>query len=530
MLTKKILLVLILIAIVARFIWLDIAPPHLSNDEIGAAYAAYSISKTLRDGSNEFLPIMWTSHGGEGSPLAIYVPLASIMAFGNNDFAVRFPAAILGSLTVIFIGLLVMELTKNSILALSTSLILAISPWHFSASRWALESNYALFFIVLGLYLFFIGINRNKNWATFASMIPFAMSIYSYYTEWVLTPLIIISLFVFYRKIILRKKRIYLLALIFLGFILLPLFIDLINHLRSSRASSEFITNDIGVGQLLSQYPNPLVKIQIILKSIVDKYFVYNGLDYLFFFGAKILPKENPYQFGFFLAPLLIPFIWGLYKLRTFFGQHTNFIYFLLLATPLVASLTEGELNNWRSLPQLLPISIITAVGVLCFWEIIKKNLWKKVLSLGLLFVLVLYFCIIYFMHFPIEKAVGYQYGYKQMASYLNTHYTEFEKIIIDPHFGDKNYYYIGVPSSYIPFYTNLDPRKVWDAKTVRFGIAFDKYEFRDINWDTEKIQKNYLYIVPSDMIPDPSKNLKVVYQIPLPNQRIAFKLYSLIK
>ena len=133
-------------------------------------------------------------------------------------------------------------------------------------------------------------------------------------------------------------------------------------------------------------------------------------------------------------------------------------------------------------------------------------------------------------MHFPIEKAVGYQYGYKQMASYLNTHYTEFEKIIIDPHFGDKNYYYIGVPSSYIPFYTNLDPRKVWDAKNVRFGIAFDKYEFRDINWDTEKIQKNYLYIVPSDMIPDPSKNLKVVYQIPLPNQRIAFKLYSLIK
>jgi len=164
MFTKKILLILIFIAIVARFIRLDYAPPHLSNDEIGAAYAAYSISKTLKDGSNQFLPILWASHGGYGSPLAIYIPLASIVIFGNNDFAVRLPSAILGSLTIIFIGFLVKELTKNDKLALVTSFLLAVSPWHFSASRWALESNYALFFIVLGIYLFFLGLNKNKQW------------------------------------------------------------------------------------------------------------------------------------------------------------------------------------------------------------------------------------------------------------------------------------------------------------------------------------------------------------------------------
>lgn len=527
MFNKRFLLILIFIAIIARFIRLDYAPPHLSNDEIGAAYGAYSISKTLRDGSNQFLPILWASHGGEGSPLAIYIPLISIMTLGNNDWAVRLPAAILGSFTVIFIGLLVMELTKNSRLSLITSLILAFSPWHFSASRWALESNYALCFIVIGIYLFFVGLNRNKNWATLLSMFFFALSIYSYYAEWVLTPLIVLSLLFFYRKTILKRK-IYLVAILLLGILVVPLLADLIHHLKTSRASSEFITQDIGVGRLLSKHSAPLEKIQIVLRAIADKYSVYNGLDYLFFFGANILPKENPYQFGFFLTPLLVPFIWGLYKLKSYFTKHSNFIYFLLFAAPFVASLTEGELNNWRSLPQLLPISIITAVGVYYFWDNARKDIRMKVLGWTALVVSLFYFSLIYFIHFPLERAEGYQYGYKQMASYLNQHYGEFEKIIIDPRFGSAAYYYIGVPSSYIPFYTNLDPRKVQAAKAVPFGTSFDKYEFREINWGGEKVQKNYLFIVPSDMTPDPSLNLKVIHQIPLPNHKIEFKLYSL--
>lgn len=527
MFTKKILVILIFIAITARFIRLDYVPPHLSNDEIGASYAAYSISKTFRDGTNQFLPLLWVSHGGYGSPLAVYIPLISIVILGNNDFAVRLPSAILGSLTIILIGLLVMVLTKNRKLAIATSFVIAFSPWHFSASRWALESNYALFFIVLGLYLFFLGLKENKNWITLISFVSFALSIYSYYAEWVLTPLIILSLFFFYRKILLKKK-IYLVALLLFGVLIMPLFSDLLLHLNSSRASSEFISKDIGVGRLLSKHPNPFEKGQIILKAILDKYSSYTSLDYLFFFGAKLLPKENPYQFGFFISPFLFAFIWGIYKLKTLFKEDSNFIYFLLIASPLTASITQGEINNWRSLPQLLPIAIITAVGVLYIWDFVKKNFWMKTLGLGVVLVSFLYFFLIYFIHFPIENAEGYQYGYKQMALYIDQHYPEFERIIIDPRFGSKSFYYIGVPSSYIPFYTYLDPHKVQNAKVIPFGITFDKYEFREINWDKEKIQKNYLYIVPNDNIPNSADNLKLVHEIQLPNWKPAFKLYSL--
>ena len=529
MFIKKLLIALILLAIVTRFIRLDYAPPHLSNDEIGAAYAAYSISRTMRDGNNQFLPILWTSHAGYGSPLAVYLPLVSIVFLGNSDFAVRLPSAVLGSLTIIFIGLLVMELTRNNKLAIITSFLLAFSPWHFSASRWALESNYGLFFLVLGIYLFFLGLKNNKNWVTIISFISFSLSVYSYYTEWVLTPLIIISLLVFYRKKVFKKK-IYYLAIALFGILSAPIFFDFFRHLSSSRAVSEFIINDINVGRLLSGNPGFFEKGQIILKAILDKFSSYFSLDYLFFYGAKLLPNENPYQFGFFLSPFLIAFVLGLFVLKTYFKNNSGFIYFLLIASPLAASITEGDINNWRSLPQLLPVALVTAVGTLNIWGYIKDSLWMKILGLGLLAVSLLYFVLVYSFHFPIEKAEGYQYGYKQLALYINQNYEKYEKIIIDPRFGNKDYYYIGVPSSYIPFYTYLSPVKVQNAKYFLGGTAFDKYEFRDIDWANEKVQKNYLYSVPYDIVPALGSGLKLVYEIQLPNWRPVFKLYSLME
>lgn len=528
MFCRRILIILIFIAIAARFINLDYIPPHLSNDEIGSAYAAYSISKTLMDGANQFLPILWASPGGYGSPLAVYIPMMSIMILGNNDFAVRLPSAILGSLTIIFIGFLVMELTRNNKLALIVTFILAFSPWHFSASRWALESNYALFFIVLGIYLFFLGLKYNKSWATIVSFISFALSIYSYYTEWVLTPLIIFSLLIFYRKTVLKKK-IYYVTIVLFVILLIPLFSDWLHHLNSSRANSEFIVNDINVGRLLSKHPNPLEQGQIILKAIFDKYSIYTSLDNLFFNGARLLPRDNPYQFGFFLSPFLIAFIGGLYKLRTLFNEHSNFIYFLLVVSPLTASVTQGDINNWRSLPQLLPIAIITAAGAFFIWNFIKTNCLMKIFSLGLLLISFLYFIFAYFVHSPIQNADGFQYGYKQMASYISLHYKRYKKIIVDPRFGSKYYYYSGVPSLYIPFYTYLDPRLVQNAKILPQGVSFDKYEFRNIYWDQERIKENYLYIVPFDNTPNPSHHLKDIYEIQLPNRKVKFILYSLL-
>jgi hypothetical protein len=379
----------------------------------------------------------------------------------------------------------------------------------------------------LGIYLFFRGLNKNDRWATVASLVSFALSIYSYYTAWILTPLIVFSLIFFYRKTVLKAK-IYYIALALFTFLLIPLFINFVQDLSSSRANSEFIGNEIAVRELLDQHQNPITKSQIILNALLDKYSAYTSLEYLFFYGARILPKDNPYQFGFFLTPFVVAFIWGLYKLKYHYKQNTNFVYFLLIVAPLTASMTLGEINNWRSLPQLLPVVLITASGTLLIWNAIKNKPWLKGLCIGLLLISFGYFFLIYFRHFPLQKAVNYQYGYKQMSSYINQNYDKYEKIVIDNRFGDINYYFRGVPSSYIPFYTYTDPVKVQNATYLSNGIAFDKYEFREIDWPNEKIEKNYLYAVPFDIEPNPEYKLKLVHEIKLPSWKLAFKLYSL--
>lgn len=524
---KKILTSLIAIAILARFIGLSLTPAHLSNDEIGVAYDAYSISKTLRDEHNQFLPITFLSHGIYRSALAVYLTIPSIMIFGNSDTSARIPSAVLGSFTIILLGLFVFEITKNTRLALLSSLILAFSPWHFSASRSAMESNYALFFISLGIYLFFYGLNRQKNWAILASFTSLALSIYGYYTQWGLTPLLIFSLLFLYRKTILKRK-IYYLALFLFIFLLTPLLADFTNHLASSRATSDLIVFEPSIVNALSEDHFGLFqKGQIVLKAILDKYSGYINLSYLFFFGSHLLPDNNLYGVGIFFAPLLIFFIVGLLNIKNIFKKDSTFIYSWLIISPLVPAMSRGDTSSVRALPMVLPLSIIIAAGTLILWNYLQRNI-LRIAAILTLAISLFYFSLIYFFYYPIYRAEDFQYGFEQMAFYIKDHYMEYEKIIVDPRFGNKPFYFYGVPHLYIPYYTYMDPKSVQISYRTSQKIIFDKYEVRHINWHKENLQKNYLYVVPSDNIPDPDQALKQVYEIELPNHKIEFRLYSL--
>ncbi|MDO8429295.1 MAG: glycosyltransferase family 39 protein, partial [Candidatus Daviesbacteria bacterium] len=440
-LNNKLLLFLVAVAIVSRFVGLDFAPPHLSNDEIGAAYDAYSISRTLKDEHNQFLPTTFQSHGIYRSALAVYLTLPGVVIFGNTDFGARVPSAVMGSLTILLVGLLVWELSQNYQLALLSSLMLAFSPWHFSASRSAMESNYALFFVTLGVYLFFYGLLRKNNLVTLLSFIALAASLYGYYTEWGLTPLVILGLLVSYRRVIIKEK-IYLVGLGLFLILLTPLALDFIDKLGSSRASTELFYNDLSTAPLLeSDRFNTFQKSQILMSAALEKYSGYLSLNYLFFYGSTFLPKENPYQVGIFLSPFLLAFLVGLFKLREFFKQHATFLYIWLFISPAVPALSRGETSSVRGLGIVVPLSIIIAVGVLDIWENLRKRLVLKVSGIGLLGLSFFYFLLIYIGHYPLQRAVDFQYGYKQMALYISKHYPKYEKIVIDPRFGNREFY-----------------------------------------------------------------------------------------
>jgi len=248
------------------------------------------------------------------------------------------------------------------------------------------------------------------------------------------------------------------------------------------------------------------------------------NLGHLFFDGSPLLPKEDPYTIGLFLPSFLPFFIFGLFKLKKYFPKHYKFIYLWTLVSPVVPSLTIGGPNMVRNLPSVVPYSIAISCALYYFIEI--KNKWILLTFTITSFLSFLYFSIIYYYHFPFQTGENFQYGYKQAALYIKENYNKYEKIVIDPRFGDVNIY-VGVTHLYISYFTDLDPVKLLQRQDTKEGLLFDKYQIKSINWGLETIKQNSLYLVPFDNLPGKSLNLKTVLEIKLPNHKTEFKLFE---
>src|SRR3989338_5818120 len=211
-LSKYILIVIIFIAAVLRFYKLGSVPPSLYWDEASLGYNAYSILKTARDEYGKFMPLTnFAAFGDYKPPGYIYATVPSIAIFGLNEFAIRFPSAFFGVLTVLLTYFLAKKLftfnTRGPVssflpasarsdlksdggrkdhpdlravgipsrtatprlignseaVALLSAFFLAISPWHLQFSRGAFEANLGLFFSVCGIWLFLKFAQDNRS-------------------------------------------------------------------------------------------------------------------------------------------------------------------------------------------------------------------------------------------------------------------------------------------------------------------------------------------------------------------------------
>src|SRR3989344_6349783 len=186
------LLAIIILAVILRFYKLNTNPPGLYWDEAAFGYDAYSILKTGKDHHGVFLPLFFESFGDWKLPVYHYLLVPSIAAFGLNEFAVRFPSALLRSITVLVFFLVIKGLTKNINLSLFSMLFLAISQWHIQFSRAAFESVAGFFFFMLGLYIFLIALNKKKTFFFSISFLSFVLSMYSYHAYRIFTPIMIL--------------------------------------------------------------------------------------------------------------------------------------------------------------------------------------------------------------------------------------------------------------------------------------------------------------------------------------------------
>lgn len=161
-------------------------PPGFNQDEAASAYEAYSLAETGQDKWGNPLPAYFPAWGSGQNVLLAYLLVPVIKAMGMSIFSARLVPLVLGVLTLplFFFSLRPLGFFP----ALLGTLLLALAPWHFMLSRWALESNLVPFFMLLGCACLARALLTGRRRWIVPCLLPFALSLYAYGTTAVVLP------------------------------------------------------------------------------------------------------------------------------------------------------------------------------------------------------------------------------------------------------------------------------------------------------------------------------------------------------
>ncbi|MEK7450635.1 MAG: glycosyltransferase family 39 protein [Patescibacteria group bacterium] len=541
-LTLILIIAVVVLASILRLWQLGKIPASPDWDEAALGYNAYSIMHTGRDEYGKFLPIILRSFDDYKPALYAYFSIPIISIFGLDVFSVRLPSAIFGILTVLASFFLVKELFKKDNIALLSSFLLAISPWHIQFSRVAFEANVGVALNVFGI-LFFLKAFK-KPWFLSLSALMLGLSLHVYQSEKVFVPLLIAILVGSFRKefVSLRKKYIYTSIIIF-AIISLPLIIfTLTNKDALSRAKGvsiffntsiieantekiarDTVNNDI-LGLVLD---NRRVEFA---KYVANGYLSHLDLNWLFIKG-DIARHHAPGMGLMYLIEL--PFLLiGIYSL--IFGKFDKavkvFTILWFLIVPIPASVTNDVPHAVRAINFLPILQILTAIGILFALQKISniKNQKSKIQIKYLIFSLFVSFFIFnftyylnqYFVQQNYFNAKYWQYGYENIVDYVATVQKDYRKIIVS-NTGTMDQSYM-----FFLFYLKYDPHKyLSEGGTLSGKIEgenkFANLEFKKLNYYQENGKNILLIGSPSDL----PEVFKTVHEINFPDKSLAIKV-----
>ena len=538
-LKRFLLLLIILLAGFLRFYNISNIPPSLNWDEAALGYNAYTLGLDGKDEFGKFLPVQYLESFGDFKPvLYSYLAAVPVKIFGLGEFGVRFPSALLGTLTVFLTYFLVKEIfpkkdKKNDYIALLSAFILAISPWHIMLSRGAYEANVSTFFIVLGVISFLKAINKN-SWYLLPSAASFALTFYTFNTARVFVPLFVIALTIVFRTKLIKNWKQTVIAGVLGLFLLLPLIPFLLSPQAKLRFNEVNIFSDISIIERSNQYIandggafwSRLIHNRRVLYSIeFAKHYLDNFNPKFLFITGDGNPRFSTQDVGQ-LYIISLPFlITGTFILiRRKEGHFWILAVWLLLG--IIPAATARETPHALRIETVIPtLQIITAYGfVLLVMVIRNKNIQKLTAGLA---VLIYLFSLFYFFHglmyhFPREYSSEWQYPYVEAVKFVEESKNNFEKVVFT-----KN---LGRPYIYFLVYGNHDPKRLRQgAKIEREAYGFvhvnslGNISFMD-NISDQKIAGNYLYVDTPKEMPKNTKKIKTFYYLDGKEALIAYE------
>lgn len=566
---------IILVAFLLRIINLSKFPVGFTPDEASFGYDAYSLLKTGEDQWGDSWPISFRSFGDFKLPVYTYLAIPSVAIFGLNELAVRLPSAVIGTLAVLATYLMVSVLfnkkkNESSVsnhssyrnyassvagghsLAILAALLLAISPWHVSLSRGAFEANLTAFFMPLGVWIYFKGIEK-QEWLCLSALL-FGINLFTYHSARLVTPILVVFLVVLTRKELGYKRllsipkliRRYLLSIsVFSLFILLALFTVFSGG--GSRASDITIFNptDKWVGLFERRYeavfeglPNSVARFFNNKQLYVVDRFINN---YSTYFSPQFLFTQGPSEWTYGMIPgrgvvylIELPFmlatLW--FVTRRGFGKSRALTLILgwVLLAPLPAALTKGEGFAGNRVAVMMPaIQVLSAYGALVIYDLIinkwREKLVKPVLFSG--FIVLLLISLIFFLedyryHAPRGGAAGMLYGRQEAVEFVSMIEEQYSEIVFSRSLSE--------PQIFVAFYKKWDPEDFqkksqdwlrYEGKDLLFvdqlgEYHLGKYSFRNISFNEDRKAQGTLLVGKVEEFPHEVVTLKTILY---PNQ-----------
>lgn len=480
------LILIIILAFLLRFIWIDKVPNAVGGDELTYIVNARAMVLTGTDISGTWNPLTgfifrYPAYTLPQAELPYFLIAPFVGLFGFSLFSVRIIFVLLSVLSVPLIYLITKTLfNKNA--GLAAGFVMAVNPWSIYMARTSYESTPAIFFYLLAFYILLVF----KSKKILLSIPVLFLAFYSYVgTKVSFLPFVfIIVLFSYYFSNKKKYKKEYLIVLasclLLVAVFALSVFTtrgqSRVGELISLNASQ--ISNEVDYVRKVS-ISNPLTsvfenKITIFARIILAKLFKSFSFDYLFIYGDQFY---SILRHGFFYVLdalfLLIGFAASYkYKKSVFF-----LIFSLCLIGVLPQLLYSARTDNF-SIHLSLALAILPIFIGVGIWETInlmKNKLYFKLslLITGVLYLfLVLNFLNIYFYQFPLR---GYfDFHVRLLAKYTALANLEGKEVTIySPSTPDIFKKYL--------FYSNSYNKDTY--LQIRKNYKSEKFKFQNINF-----------------------------------------------
>lgn len=503
--------VIVFITCFLRLFQLGNIPHGFTNDEIVAVYNAYSLWHTHGYGiDGKFLPMTIRGVGNDLTPVPVYILSIFFGAFGLSPFVARLPYALSGIGAVICLFFIIKQILGNRYIALGGMLVFALSPWHLLISRGAWESGVAIFFYLLGIYIF---LKTAKKGNILWSLPAFFLGFYSYNAGKIFFLAFIPCLLFLFKDILwIRKKE----TLLFLTGILL-IGVSFLLVLKTAHISrndillwqndgvKQTITKTVDFERAKSSAPHVLQDIYsnkplFFVKTAVNTYFSFFSPQYLFLTGDT--DKANGYgifSWGQMYLCEIVLLIIGIYVSCTKFSRKSMLLMLCgLLLSPLASALSTSNLENnflFRSSIAIPFLSFFVGAGL---YEICRRFLrMKKILkivAIGTLIIVYSFFVTLYLYSYYFQFATYggefWSQSSRTISAYIQIQQPKYAKIYITT--TDKEFFLQYGFFTHAPF---AQIQQLWQGKTAHTGNVYFVSDCPTLKRTVDQKQHHVLFI-----------------------------------